>query len=399
MADPTPDPRFTLRYEPETYRRIVAGKSVIIHCHHYNARVQRTVEGSSVIDGKTLFREAAASVFAEQLAGICRADEDAAARLRLAAALYTALGFGSFDLGAHDLFAEGACVRAPSSHYVEGWLAGFGRPEGPVCTFSEGYLEAAIWVATGRAVEVRERACMACGAEQCEFEVRPAERAPAPVSRLAHDFAITTVDYERSANVDEQAIIDALVAMPIIGDQQGLIPAFGVYLANTPADFYNQVCIRFIEAMTEKNRARSAKRMLVADGEMCAMNTFRGIMNSVEWEGLVAPMIHETRDNLFALVAISNGLGWGNWHITSHPDPARVSLISPNGYEALGHLEFRGPSTDPICFMLTGVAAGMLELVYGEGPIDERLGTFLGDEQACICQGVQACRFDVQRAT
>ena len=74
MADPTPDPRFTLRYEPETYRRIVAGKSVIIHCHHYNARVQRTVEGSSVIDGKTLFREAAASVFAEQLAGICRAD-------------------------------------------------------------------------------------------------------------------------------------------------------------------------------------------------------------------------------------------------------------------------------------------------------------------------------------
>lgn len=387
--------RFQLTYAPESYRRVIAGKDVIIHCHHYNSRIQRTIEGASKIDGKAIIRESAEAVFCEQVRAALRPDDDAARRLAVAAGLYAHLGYGTLDLSQ---LAEGR-VSASASHYVEGWLAGFGRPEQPVCTFTEGYLQGALHAATGELLDVRERECMATGAPRCVFELARGRTTPLVENRKHRlEFAPkTTGRYLHSPTVDEQKIIDALVAMPIHGNAEGLIPAFSVYLANTPADFYNLICIRFIEEMKAAKRERSARRMLVNDGETCAMNTFRGIMHSAEWEGLVAPMLRELPDSMYALVAISNGLGWGNWHIVEHPGPHAITLESLNGYEALGYREYRGGSDEPQCHMLAGVAAGLLELVYGEGTIAERLGTCVTREDSCICCDAAACHFVVER--
>lgn len=387
--------RFLLTYEPASYRRVIAGKDVIIHCHHYNSRIQRTVEGASRIDGKGILRESAEAVFHEQVRAALRPDDDAAQRLAVAAGLYAHLGYGTLDLAQ---VGEGR-ARATASHFVEGWLAGFGRPDQPVCTFTEGYLQGALHAATGELFEVREQACMAKGDPACEFSLTRGRAAPIAENRKRPpEFTPRTGgEFLHSPNVDEQKIIDALVAMPIHGNADGLIPAFSVYLANTPADFYNRVAIRFVEEMRAARREKAAKRMLVSDGEACAMNTFRGIMNSAEWDALVAPMLRELRDSMFALIAISNGLGWGNWHIVAHPGPRALSLESLNGYEAIGFREYRGAAPDPQCYMLAGVAAGLVELVYGEGTIAERLGTCVADERACIGCGAQACRFDVER--
>lgn len=62
--------------------------------------------------------------------------------------------------------------------------------------------------------------------------------------------------------------------MPIYGNEQGLIPAFGVYLANTPADYYNLVNIRFLKEMTAIGKFSAAKELLLNAGETCAMNTY-----------------------------------------------------------------------------------------------------------------------------
>ena len=393
------DPQFNLHFDPDTYRRTIAGKDVIIHCHHYNARVQRTLESASMVDGGAIIRGAAETVFAEQIAHALRHADTSEAKLAVAERLYAHLGYGRLTLTP----GPDGRVRASSSHYVEGWLAGFGardRGDDCVCTFTEGYIQAAMWAATGQLVYAHERECMACGAAQCVFELDvERSQAIAPNTKQVCEFQPkSTGAYLHSANVDEQTIIQALVDMPIHGNAEGLIPAFSVYLANTPADYYNLVCIRFVEQMAAKGREKVAKRMLTADGETCAMNTFRGIMNSAEWEGLIAPMIHEPRDNMFALVAISNGLGWGNWHITDHPSAEAIEFESLNGYEALGYAEYRGSSTGPSCLMLTGVAAGLLELVYGTGTIEERLGTCGTQETACICQGKDACVFAVERS-
>lgn len=387
--------RLDLHFNQETFRRVIAGKDVIIHCHHYNSRIQRTVEGAADIDGRGLIHGAAETVFDEHVGRALREGDDAATRLAMVEELYAHLGFGRVDLGR---LADGE-VTASASHFAEGWLTGLGRRSGPVCTFTEGYLQGALHAATGELVTVREHECMAMGAAACRFRVErgrssaivpntkePFAHAPAPATGFVH-----------SPNVDEKAIIDAVVGMPIHGGEQGLIPAFGVYLANMPADFYNLLSIVFIEAMAALGREKAARRLLIEDAETCGMNTFRGIMNSTEWEGLIAPMIRRPADNLHALVAVSNALGWGNWHIRAHTPGLHLEIESLNGYEALGFREYRGRSSSPLCCMLTGVAAGMMELVYGEGTLEERFGSFASTESTCICSDGPLCHFDVER--
>ncbi len=387
--------RFALKYEPETFRRVIAGKNVIIHCHHYNSRMQRTVEGSDRIDGHQLIRSAAETVFAEQVAAVFRDGDDDATRQAAAQGLYRHLGFGTLDL----THIDSGVVRSSSSHYVEGWHAGFGAREKPVCTFTEGYIQGAVFALTGKLVHAREHACMAKGDPECVFQLDFGRDSPiAPNEKRELSFTQAQGrEFLHSPNIDEQKIIDALVEMPIYGNDDGLIPAFSVYLANTPADYYNLLSIRYVEAMDEVRRGRAARRMLVSDGETCAMNTFRGIMNSAEWEALVAPMVQEQRDKMYALVAISNGLGWGNWHIVEDRGSTGMTFDSLNGYEALGYREYRGTSDMPQCMMLTGVGAGLLELVYGQGTVEERLGTYTGSEGSCICQENPTCQFRVEQ--
>lgn len=387
--------RLALVYNPQTFRRGIAGKDVIIHCHHYNTRLQRTVESAAEIDGKALLVAAAEEVFADHLARALRDDDPPATRWALAELLYAHLGYGRLDLSR---IGEDE-VTAPSSHYVEGWLAGLGKRDAPACSFTEGYLQGVIFTITGEAVRVREVECIATGAARCRFQVeRGREGGVRQSPKAPLEFAPRPADgYLHSANVDEQAIIDAVVGMPIHGGADGLIPAFSVYLANTPADFYNLLSIRFIEAMAIKGRERTARRLLTDAGEVCAMNTFRGIMGSTEWEGLIAPMIRGDADKLHALVAVSNALGWGNWHIHSHTPGLSLEIESLNGYEAIGLRELRGVASDPSCCMLTGVAAGLMELIYSEGTIEERFGTFSSVESTCICSGGPLCHFTVER--
>jgi hypothetical protein len=75
-----------------------------------------------------------------------------------------------------------------------------------------------------------------------------------------------------------------------------------------------------------------------------------------------------------------------------------MRIESMNGYEALGFRELRGPAQTPQCFMLRGVAAGIMALVYGTGSVSERFGSYAAAEDECICKGDAACSFDVVRA-
>lgn len=387
--------RLAMQYEPTTYRRRIAGHDVIIHCHHYNARLQRTLEGARGIDGKGLIVGAAETVFADQLARALRPEDDEARRWAVAEQLYRHLGFGRIDLS--QIGAD--VVTADSSHFVEGWLAGLGESRDNVCSFTEGYVQGAVHAVTGAAVRVREVECMARGAERCRFEVDRGERPPVAPNRK--DPAIPAprepgAHWLRSPHVDEQVIIDAVVGMPMVGDEAGLIPAFSVYLANMPADFYNRICIGFVEAMRALGRDKAAIRLLISDAEHCGMNTFRGIMHSPEWDGLIAPMVRDRSDALHAIIAISNALGWGDWHVTAHT-PRSLALESRYGYEAVGYREYRGLAATPQCAMLTGVAAGVMELVYGEGTVEERYGTFNAREERCVSCGEASCNFAVEQ--
>ncbi|MCC7383193.1 MAG: 4-vinyl reductase [Deltaproteobacteria bacterium] len=384
--------RLTLHFDAELHRRLIGRTEVIIHCHHYNARLQRVVEEAAAIDGKALLVRCAEAAFAQFLARVIDAGDPIDTRWQMAGDLYAHLGFGRLD------FAEvaGGVVRAPSSHFVEGWRACHSVQRSSVCSMTEGYLQAAVAVATGRPAHVREAECMFTGAPACRFEIDTTrtgglesyERHPVPAAHGASGTSRIS-----SPTVDEAKIVRALVEMPIRGNAHGLIPAFNVYLANTPADFYNLLAIRFVEEMERVQMGDIARRLLFDCAEACAMNTFRGILASAEWEALIAPMVREPADSLFGLIAVSNALGWGDWHVVEHVAEQRLTLASRNGYEATGFAEMRGAGSSPVCVMLAGVSAGIMELLYGRGTVQDRLGQYGGVETACRCRGEPECVF------
>ncbi len=386
--------RLRLVYRRPSYRRVIAGTDVIIHCHHYNSRIQRTVEAAAGIDGKALLVSTAERVFSGYVRDTFIDGDPLAVRWAMAELLYSHLGYGRIDLSR---VAESE-VLASSSHFVEGWSVGLGRRSEPVCSFTEGYLQGAIFAVTGELCDVHEVECMASGGSCCRFTIKRGRTRPIDaIEQSPVEFTPASQEgYLHSASVDEEVIIDAVVGMPLYGRESGLIPVFSVYLANIPALFYNLLSLGFIEAMAARGRERSARRLLQEDAETCGMNTFRGIMCSTEWEGLIAPMIREPADNLHALIAVSNALGWGNWHIQRHTPGLSLDLESLNGYEALGFQELRGPSKRPQCSMLTGVAAGLMELIYGEGTLEERFGTYAAVESECISSGASRCCFGVE---
>jgi len=387
--------RFALKFDPERHRRTIGGAEVIIHCHHYNARFQAALENSTAVDGKAIIVDSAEAVFARHLRGVVHEGDEPAVRWRVASDLYSHLGYGRLDFSQ---VAQGV-VTAAESHFVEGGRAILGSRKTTICSLAQGYIQGASAVVTGRPARVREVECMILGAPICRFELDSSRTEPLTEyvynrgSESAGRITIPTLD---SPNIDEARIIGALVAMPIAGNNQGLIPAFNVYLANTPGDFYNLVTIRYVEEMERSHMGDIARELLVECSESCAMSTFRGILESAEWDALIRPMVKEPADKLFGLVAVSKALGWGDWRVLKHAPAETLQMVSYNGYESVGYLAMRGPGTRPACFMLTGVTAGIMELLYGYGSMNERLGQFSGTEPSCRSAGAPCCEFQAE---
>ena len=386
--------RFQLRYEPLNYRRLIGTKEVVIHCHHYNARLQNIIEGTHQIEGKKIILEAAEEIFSDYIRDFMREDDDLVTKWQVAAQLYAHLGYGVLDFSQ----IEEDLVLAASSHYVEGWKSGFHNENRPVCTFTEGYLQGVIHGITGETVTVTEVACTNTGAENCKFTIVRNRTTPIRFSpkKSLDSTTFKIADYHNKSNIDEQKIINAVVKMPFVGNKMGLIPAFQVYLANTPADFYNLICIRFLEAMQQKNLYSTARELLIFAGEVCALNTLRGTLISPEWYELIAPMVKEASDCVYGLIAVTNALGWGKCHILEYKPEETLKLEAPNGYEAMGYLEYCGTSDRPQCLMLMGLAAGLMELIHGEGTVEERVGLYASEETSCICCQDSACVFEAE---
>ena len=159
--------RFVLEYNADQYRRVIAGKEVVLHCHHYNSRLQHSIEGVSQIDGKAIIRSAAEYVFDDHARRAFRPGDSEQDKFAVAQQLYAHIGFGMLDFST---IGDGV-VTASTAHFVEGWNTIFGRRDEPVCTFTEGYIQGAIHAVTGATVSVRESACLISGHDKCRFEV------------------------------------------------------------------------------------------------------------------------------------------------------------------------------------------------------------------------------------
>ncbi|MFZ3231504.1 MAG: hypothetical protein WA160_14955 [Pseudobdellovibrio sp.] len=389
-------PTDLIKINKEKGLRVICNENTVIHCHHYNARLQNTIESETSISGKEIIREVAEQVYLQQILILLKGKNYSISdSYKAIADLYSTMGYGNilFDK------LEENIIYSNSSHFVSGWQCGSLRQDGMVCTIPEGFIAAALFAVTGDGYQVNEESCMNEEKQFCNFKIKKdLTKTIKPIQLKIIEIPLIN-DTDAASNINKQGVIDAVVTLPIYGNDYGLIPMFNVYLANTPQTFYNLVCLKYLEAMSNIGRDSIARLSLIRDAEFCAMNTFSGIMNSDEWLLLIKPMIKEKRDNVFGLIAVANALGWGRIFIKEHSSGDFLKLSVGNGYEAYGYQQLMNKiSKVGECLMMTGICSGTLSLIYQKGNFEERVGSFQTNEVMCLSKKDHHCEFHTVQA-
>ena len=212
--------------------------------------------------------------------------------------------------------------------------------------------------------------------------------------------------------IEERVIVEAVAGMALAGNEEGLIPAFALYLTNHCADFYNRISFGVLGALVRESPelTEDAALLLTEAAHVCAFHTFGGIMASVEWDALVQPMIESREDWVFGMVAVVNALGWGRYRVAELVPGERLVVELSDGYESSGFLESYPRADGPRCFLANGGMAGLMNLVY-QGDITRRptlteefyrevFGhprSFRSRERLCAAKGDSRCEFVVER--
>lgn len=213
--------------------------------------------------------------------------------------------------------------------------------------------------------------------------------------------------------IDEAKVVAAVSGLGITGNEEGLIPAFGLYLTQHLADYYNRISFALARELESSSAevVDDARALLVEAGHVCAFNTFGGIMQSAEWDAVVAPMIENREDWIRGMVAVINAFGWGRWQIESLVPGKELRVTLTDSYEATGWLRDYPQSAHPRCYLATGGVAGLMNLLYvGDATsrpvLDDayyvrlfRGGErFEGEEVSCIARGDARCVLEARRA-
>jgi predicted hydrocarbon binding protein len=212
--------------------------------------------------------------------------------------------------------------------------------------------------------------------------------------------------------IDEAKIVSAVAGLGITGNEEGLIPAFGLYLTRHMADYYNRISFAFARRLEAQSAelVDDARSLLVEAGHVCAFNTFGGIMQSAEWDAVVAPMIESREDWIRGMVAVINAFGWGKWRVDSLTSGEKLRVTVDESYEAVGWLRDYPKSAHPRCYLAAGGVAGLMNLLYvGDATsrpvLDEQYyvrlfrggDRFVAEETECLARGDARCTFEAKR--
>jgi hypothetical protein len=351
-------------------RCVVGGEPLIFHCHHYNVFLQRTLRDAEFFDSAPWLIGAGAEVGHAMLSQVFAQQQlRTEQRVELAQDFIRWAGFGTVDLSRTT--ANGGAVLSPTSHYAHGWRLKFGQAKEQVCYFLSGWLSgalSAIHDLPNGSFTVEHPQCSAVTGSGCRFELAR-NKASWPTPKSVGLGPLTSRHEPRPippTPVDYDGIFKAVSGMPLVGNAEGQIPAFGVYLTRHYANYYNRISfelLRYAEANYGKQGIEAASAMLIEAGHVCAFHTFGGIMTSTEWDALIRPTLKSREDWVHGMIAIANTLGWGRWQVTQVSEKA-AEFVLHDDYESVGYLAMYGKSTTPVSYLAHGGVAGLMNLVY-----------------------------------
>lgn len=161
--------------------------------------------------------------------------------------------------------------------------------------------------------------------------------------------------------INRNKIIEDLSQIKVVGNKDGLIESFNVYVNQLPTTFWNG----FAERLTMKappDLLPSVEYLLVNAGQECGYFTGNGIMTSEEWNAIVAPMVETPEDALAGAFAVLTAFGWAKSEIVELEPGKRMVVRAYDYYES--DVVTIGVSSKKSAYMLRGICSAFMSLAY-----------------------------------
>lgn len=164
-------------------------------------------------------------------------------------------------------------------------------------------------------------------------------------------------------------VVKALAEIEVRGNEDGLIPAFGVLVNQLPVTFWNLFAERMMEA-TPPEKKEDMRVGLVKCAYECGYHTGHGIITSPEFEAVVMPQVTDgAKDVLRGAFAVFTAWGWAKSGITQIREGERMTVRAVDYYES----ESKGDGVR--AYMIQGISAAFFELAYA-APYPNGMNTF-----------------------
>lgn len=352
---------------------IAADEPMILHCHHYNCFLQSSIESAAdYIDVYSILADSAQEVVFHQLnthfSGITASSDE---RKKIAEDLHKFAGFGTLDLSNT---SEGkGSATSPWNHYVEGWITKFGlrKPtDKGVALFTAGFIAGALDAIYDKPLGFHgsaQTSCKSKGETTNSFAVSVANKTNLSASKGQGKYTQFNYENPQNSSVNYVGIREALIGLPIEGNDDGAINAFGVLLTRMYANYYTAISYKYLKAMEAEigeMGTEIAEELLIESGHVCAFHTFGGIMESNEWNALIKPTLNDKADWVHGITACLNALGWGKLEVIDLVPNEKLVLRVHSGYELNYYLNNYESSERPKAMFKTGAAAGIMNLIY-----------------------------------
>ena len=353
---------------------VMNNEPMVLHCHHYNCFLQYSIESAhTFINSRSILIDSAQELAYSQFSNFFSGKEMTFdEKINAVTSLHSYAGYGSIDLSSVSL--DGGVAISESNHYADGWISKFGAraaEEPGVAFFTSGFIAGAMDAIDGTLgrYSANQTKCKTKGGEVCKFVVVRNHMIKSLESSPEQGDFMDNIQLDNSplSDVNYVGIREALTGMKIEGNEDGVIPAFGVSLTRMYSNYYGLISYRFLKEMKEKvgdHGIKMVEELLIEAGHVCAFNTFGGIMQSAEWYGLIHPMLKTREDWVHGIVACSNALGWGHIEVGELVPGEKLILKVKSGYENNMYLKKYGESDRPKAFLMTGAVAGIMNLLY-----------------------------------
>lgn len=196
--------------------------------------------------------------------------------------------------------------------------------------------------------------------------------------------------------IDRKKIIQEMSKVGVIGNEEGLIPAFNVYVQQLPADFWNGFARRIVNYVPE-DLVEAAEALLFNAARECGYHTGYGIITSDEWKRIVAPMVEKApEDILHGAYAVFTAWGWAKSEVIEIVPKEKMVVRAYDYYES--DIMRYGSTPRPCAYMIQGVSAAFMDIAYGDKPYPDGMGTFKCEQTKGIEMGDDYGEFVVTRA-